>query len=261
MGQRTSYAPGTFSWVDLATTDADAAKAFYGRLFGWEGEDTPTPGGATYTLLQRDGDVVGGLYAQGEQQRESGVPPAWTSYVTVEDVDAMAARAAELGGRVVAGPYDVADAGRMAVIADPEGAALALWQPRRRHGADIVNEPGALTWNDLMTQDVEAAARFYRELLGWEVEQIPGAPYWTIRNDGASNGGMMPMPPEQRAAGMPAVWNAYFAVEDLTAAVTTVTDAGGSVMMGPMDVPAGSFAVVRDPQGAVFCLVAGQLDP
>jgi predicted enzyme related to lactoylglutathione lyase len=162
---------------------------------------------------------------------------------------------------VLAGPYDVAQAGRMAVIADPHGAALALWQPRDRAGAEVVNEPGALSWNDLLTTDVDAAAAFYRDLLGWEVEQIPGAPYWTIRNRGASNGGMMPMPDEPRAAGAPPAWNVYFAVADLDAALRTVQELGGALVAGPMEVPAGRFAVLRDPQGAVFSLVAGRLDP
>jgi predicted enzyme related to lactoylglutathione lyase len=262
MGERTSYAPGTFSWVDLATTDPAAAKAFYGRLFGWEAEDMPAGEGMTYTMLRLGGADVAGLSEQPEHERSQGVPPHWNCYVTVDDADAVAARAAELGGTVLAPPFDVLDSGRMAVVADPQGAVLCLWQARAQIGAKVVNVPGALTWNDLITTDPEAAARFYGDLFGWTIGRVaPGEPYWTIDNRGTANGGVMEQPPELRQAGVPPVWNAYFAVEDLDAALATAQEAGGAVVFGPMEVPSGRFAVVRDPQGAVFSLVAGQLDP
>lgn len=262
MGERTSYAPGTFSWVDLATTDPAGAKAFYGRLFGWEAEDLPAGEGMTYTMLRLDRADVAAMAEQPEHERSQGIPPRWNCYVTVDDADAVAARAAELGGTVVAPPFDVLDAGRMAVVADPEGAMLCLWQPRGHIGAGVVNAPGALTWNDLLTTDPEAAARFYGELFGWTVSRVaPGQPYWTIDNRGTSNGGIMEQPPEMRQAGVPPVWNAYFAVEDLDATLATAREAGGAVVFGPMAVPAGRFAGVRDPQGAVFSLIDGELDP
>jgi predicted enzyme related to lactoylglutathione lyase len=260
MGQRTSYAPGTFSWVDLATTDPEAAKQFYGRLFGWQAEDMPAGDAGTYTMLRRDGAYAAALYAQSEDQRKAGMPPAWVSYVTVQDADATATRAAELGATVLAGPFDVVQAGRMAVIADPQGAAFAVWQPREHIGAQIVNQPGALTWNDLLTTDVDAAATFYRDLLGWEVEQVGEMPYWMIRNGGASNGGLMPIPDDQRSAGVSPVWNAYFAVDDLDEALRTVQAGGGELVAGPIDMDAGRFAAVRDPQGAALSLFAGRLD-
>jgi len=261
MGRRTSYEPGTFCWADLATTDAQAAKAFYGRLFGWDAVDMPAGDDATYTMLRRDGANVAALYQQGDDQREQGMAPMWLSYVSVDAVDALAERVPALAGTVLRRPFDVLQAGRMAVVADPQGAVLLLWQPRGHHGADVVNEPGALSWNDLLTTDVDGAAAFYGELLGWEIEQVPGAPYWTIRNGGRSNGGIMPMPEEQRAAGMPTTWNAYFAAEDLDDALATAQEVGGALLLGPMAVPAGRFAVLRDPQGAVFSLLTGDLDP
>jgi predicted enzyme related to lactoylglutathione lyase len=262
MGERTRYAPGTFSWVDLATTDPAAAKAFYGRLFGWEGDDMPAGEGMTYTMLRLGDKYVAGLSEQREDERAQGVPPHWSCYVTVDDVDAVAARAGELGGSLLAPPFDVLDSGRMAVVADPQGGILCLWQPRAHIGAAVVNAPGALTWNDLLTTDPEAAARFYGELLGWTVDRVaPGQPYWTIRNGDASNGGIMEQPAELRAAGAPPVWNAYFAVEDLDSALATAQEGGGAVVFGPMAVPAGRFAFVRDPQGAVFSLIDGELDP
>ncbi len=257
MGERTSYPPGTFSWVDLATTDAVAAKAFYGGLFGWEGEDMPAGDAGTYTMLRKGGREVAGLYELGAEMRDRGVPPPhWTSYVTVADVDASAARAEELGGTVVAGPFDVMEAGRMASLQDPLGAVIALWQPGRHPGAGIVNEPGALSWNDLMTPDPEASRRFYSELFGWRIEEAPGSGgyYWSIDNGEAANGSLLPLD------GVAPAWNAYFASDDLDASIATVTDAGGAVLMA-REVPAGRSGAVRDPEGAAFSLFEGQLDP
>src|ERR671928_171380 len=202
MGERTSYAPGTFSWVDLATTDVEAARSFYRTLFGWQTVDVPAGEGATYVMLRKNGQDVAAMYAMREEQQAAGVPPHWLSYVTVADVDAAAARAAELGGTVLAEPFDVLDAGRMAPIADPQGAQLALWQPRRNIGAKLVNEPGALCWNDLFTPAPEEAGGFYGALFGWTIERIEGAEpaYYTIRNGEASNGGVMQAPPGQPGA-------------------------------------------------------------
>ena len=260
MGERTRYPPGTFCWVDLATTDVEGAKAFYHRLLRWEAEDHDAGDAGTYTTFLLDGREAAGAFPQRPEQRERGWPPAWMSHVTVADVEATAARVAGLGGGVEAGPFDILEAGRMAVIADPTGGALALWEPRRHHGAAVVNEPGALAWNDLLTRDPAAAARFYSELLDWEIAPIPGHPYWTIANGGRRNGGLMEQPPPLREAGVAAAWNAYFGVEDLDAALATASDAGGAVALGPVNVPSGRFAAVRDPQGAVVSLVEGPMD-
>jgi uncharacterized protein len=260
MGERTSHPPGTFSWADLATTDVEGAKAFYHRLFGWEAEDHDAGNAGTYTTFLLDGREAAGAFPQRAEQRERDWPATWISHVTVADVDAAAARVPGLGGTVHAGPFDIPEAGRMAVVADPTGGALALWQPRRHHGAAVVNEPGALTWNDLWTPDPAAAARFYGELLGWEIAPIPGAPYWTIANGGRRNGGLLEQPQALRDAGVPAAWNAYVAVADLDAALATATEAGGELAFGPMEVPAGRFAAVRDPQGAVVSLSEAPMD-
>ncbi len=257
MGERTSYPPGTFSWVDLATTDVAAAKAFYGDLFGWEGEDMPAGEAGTYTMLLKDGGEVAGLYELGSEMREQGSQPRWTSYVTVADVDAGATHAEELGGTVVAGPFDVMEAGRMASVRDPQGAVIALWQAGGHPGARLVNEAGALSWNDLITPDPHASRRFYSELFGWRIEEVPGSggSYWSIHNGESANGGLRPLD------GVPPAWTAYFATDDLDVAIATVTDAGGSVLMPPREVPAGRFGAVRDPQGAAFSLLEGRLDP
>src|SRR3954452_3792331 len=178
MANRTSYPPGTFSWAELVTSDADAAKSFYTAAFGWEYRDNPVGEGMVYSTALLGGQPVAALY-RGDQ------PPHWNCYVTVESADDAAARAAALGASTLAEPFDVLDVGRMAVIADPAGAALCLWEPRGHIGAAVVNAPGALTWNDLITPDVEAAARFYGDLFGWTTLEIPGGGgYRVIHNGG-----------------------------------------------------------------------------
>src|SRR5918998_1846178 len=188
MGKRERYEPGTFCWVDLATTDPAGAKTFYGELFGWEAEDMPAGEAGTYTMLRLDGDYVCGLYEMDAARSEQGAPPSWLSYVSVDDADATAARARELGGTVYGEAFDVLDAGRMAVIQDPTGAVLGAWQPRGHIGASRVNDPGCFTWNELQTRDSETAADFYAALFGWEtepVEQDGNLVYVTIENAGA----------------------------------------------------------------------------
>ena len=186
------------------------------------------------------------------------MPPHWNSYVSVEDTDTAAARAQELGATIVLGAGDVGDSGRLAVFQDPQGAILSVWQAGSHFGAGVVNVPGALTWNDLLTPDVEASAAFYRELFGWEIAEIPGAEgqYWSIANGGIKNGGLMPMPP----GGHPA-WNLYFAVADTEAAMARAGELGGQDVMGLMEVPGGRFAIIRDPHNAVFSVVDGEFDP
>jgi predicted enzyme related to lactoylglutathione lyase len=258
VGERTQYAPGTFSWTDLATTDQDAAKSFYGSLFGWEAEDIPVGDGVTYSMMRLGGRNVAAISGQPAQQREAGVPPAWNNYITVESADATAQRAQELGANVHAPPFDVMDAGRMAVIRDPQGAFFMVWQPRGNIGAALVNEPGALTWNELASPDPEASGSFYRDLFGWEVAGIeaPTGPYWMIKNGDANNGGIRTLEPP----GTPPHWLVYFAADDVDATLAKVEELGGSKVAGPFEIGMGKIAIVQDPQGAMFALVAGQLE-
>ena len=172
MGRRERYEPGTFCWVDLATTDPAGAKTFYGELFGWEAEDMLAGKAGTYTMLRLGGDEVCALYELDLKRREQGIPPHWLSYVTVEDADATAARARELGALVFRETFDVLDSGRMSIIQDPTGAVLAAWQPWAHIGASRVNDPGCLTWNELQTRDPETAAAFYADLFGWETKPV-----------------------------------------------------------------------------------------
>jgi uncharacterized protein len=252
MGTRTSYSPGTFCWADLATPNTESAKSFYGGLFDWEFEHLDSGDAPDYIVARRGGALVAALHEVIDQ------PPHWNNYVTVEDPDLVAQRAQELGGSVLAGPFDVLEAGRMAAISDPQGAMVIAWKPAELVGAETVNEPGAMTWNDLLTSDVAAAREFYAALFGWEIDLIPesGGRYWVIKGPDGSNGGMMPLPRE----GIPSFWQPYFAVESLDAAQAKVRELGGRVLMEAMPVPSGAFVAVLDPQGAAFSLVAGELD-
>ena len=259
MAERTSYPPGTFSWVDLATTDAAGAKAFYSGLFGWEAEDLPAGDAGTYSMLRLAGADVAGLHEQAADERASGVPPHWMSYVTVADVDAAAASVPGLDGMVILEPFDVLDVGREAVVQDPVGAVLALWEPRSHPGAAVVNVPGALTWNELQAKDAPAAFPFYERLLGWSFENVAEhPPYWSISNGPRRNGGVLGLTPEM--SHIPPNWHPYFAVASVDEAVAAVPELGGTVLVPRTDVRAGRFAVLRDPQGAAFSAFEGEFD-
>jgi predicted enzyme related to lactoylglutathione lyase len=259
MGERTGYAAGSFCWADLGTTDQDAAKEFYGGLFGWQAHDTPMGDGAVYSMMLLDGRNVAAIASQPQQQRDAGAPPVWNSYVSVDSADATVERARELGASVHAPAFDVVEAGRMAVIQDPQGAYFLAWQPKTHFGAQLVNAPGALVWNELQSPDLDASASFYGDLFGWEIAQFPGSTetYLAIKNGEANNGGMRELSPP----GVPPNWLAYFGTEDVEAAIAKVGELGGMTMAGPIDIQIAKIAVVTDPQGAVFALYAGQLEP
>ncbi|MEA2331490.1 MAG: uncharacterized protein QOH58_1628 [Thermoleophilaceae bacterium] len=255
MGERTSHAPGIFSWTDLETTDADGAKAFYTGLFGWDAHDAPIPdSGGVYSMMLKRGKLVAALYLS-----QQGQPPAWASYVTVESADDAARAAKQHGGTLAMEPFDVMDAGRMAFIQDPTGAYLAVWEPRESAGAELVNEPGALSLNQLNTGEPGRAQEFYAGVFGWRFEAVAGgdAPYWGIYNGDRLNGGMMPLPAD---AGAPSHWLVYFGSESADDAAGRIAELGGQVMVPPMAVPGGRILVAADPQGAVFGLVAGRFD-
>jgi len=257
MGERTQYAPGTFSWTDLSTTDQDAAKAFYAGLFGWQADDRPVDESTVYSMQLIDGKAVAAISPQPAQQREAGVPPLWNSYITVASADDAAAQAGELGGTVHAPPFDVMDAGRMAVFADPIGAVISVWEPKAHIGAGIVNEPNSYGWSELVTTDLEASKTFYGAVFGWG-SQTHGEgtpmPYTEWKIGDRSVAGMMPKPPMMPAE-VPPHWGVYFSVDGTEAAMDKVKELGGHVIMGPMDVEPGKIAVVSDPQGAVFNII------
>ena len=257
MGERSSHPHGTFSWVDLSTEDTEGSKRFYGELFGWELEDMDAGEDMTYSMARIDDKSVAAIF-----KGDGSLPVHWNSYVTVDDLDSMPEKVKAAGGEVMAEPFDVMeDVGRMAVIQDPTGAFLNLWEPKEHIGAYLVNAPGALTWNDLNTTDPQKAMDFYAELLGWTYEKAPtdATEYWVIHNDGRSNGGVRPIDNSQ-AGDVPAHWLPYFACSDVGEAKARVEELGGRSFFGPMEVPGGSFVVVGDPQGGAFALFSGEFD-
>ena len=259
MGERTHYKPGTFCWTDLTTTDQAAAKAFYGGLFGWEAEDIPVGEGVSYSMQRVGGKDVAAISPQPQMQRDAGAPPTWNSYVSVEDADAAVERAKGLGGTAHAPAFDVMGAGRMAVLQDPQGAYFMVWQPRDHFGAALVNAPGAFVWNELASPDFDASTAFYSGLFGWTIAPFEGSPepYLSIKNGQANNGGIRhPEPPDA-----PPHWLVYFGAEGIDAALAKVEELGGAKLAGPIDIQIAKIAIVRDPQGAVFALYAGQLEP
>jgi predicted enzyme related to lactoylglutathione lyase len=257
MGERSGYAPGTFCWAELTTSDQDAAKAFYGALLGWQADDRPVgDAGSFYSMQMIDDKPVAAIAAQPEQQREAGVPPLWNSYVSVDSADAVAERASELGATVHAPPFDVMSVGRMAVIQDPQGAFFMPWEPRDHIGAALVNQPGTLVWNELQSPDLDASAAFYGDLFGWELEESDGMDqrYLMIKIGDSYNGGIRELTPPS-----PPNWLVYFGVEDVEQALMRLNELGGSTIAGPIDIGIAKIAVGADPQGAVFALYAGQL--
>ena len=254
MPERTKYAPGTPSWVDLQTSDPASAKSFYGALFGWEYDDRAAGhdadgNEAIYSMATKNGKHVAAV----APLPMPGVPPHWNTYVTVADVDATAAQVPGAGGSVMMEPFDVMDAGRMSVVADPTGAMLCLWQATNHIGASLVNEHGTLSWEEVMTPDIPAATAFYAKIFGWEAVplEMPGMEYTELKLNGRGIGGAMkpPMP------GMPAVWGIYFAVDDTDKAVEIAASNGGTVIQPPMDIPPGRMAVIADPAGAMFNVI------
>ncbi|MBI6545848.1 MAG: VOC family protein [Cyanobacteria bacterium NC_groundwater_1444_Ag_S-0.65um_54_12] len=251
------FAPGTFCWTDLATTDAPAAKSFYCQLFGWEACDEPVPDG-TYTMLLLNGKKVGALYQLSNDQRAQGIPPHWLSYVASEQVDDMARKAKELGAELLMPPFDVMGAGRMVVVKDPTGAVFALWQAAKGHeGSEVMNgAPGSVIWNELATKDSARSEAFYTALFGWQPNKhnITGMPYTEFLNRERPAAGMMQMTAEWGNA--PPHWMVYFAVTDCEAITRRARELGGTVIVEPTTLPeVGSFAILQDPQGAVFSIM------
>ncbi len=254
MPEMTKYEPGTPSWVDLGTSDPVDASRFYSGLFGWSIMEGPPEAGG-YRMCMLDGKPVAGLGTQ----MNTDMPPWWTTYISVADADETAAAIKEDGGSIFVEPMDVLDVGRMAVAADPAGAMFSIWQPRLHIGAGIVNDVNSFCWNELTTRDPQRSVEFYGAVFGWTANILPDvgvANYTEFHVGGRGIAGMMPMAGDSWPADMPNHWMVYFAVENCEAAVALVVELGGAVMVPPTEVPPGKFAVVKDPQGAVFSIIA-----
>ncbi|MER7929663.1 VOC family protein [Streptomyces sp. NPDC096057] len=248
------YKPGTPCWISLTVHNQQAALDFYRDLFGWQGEVGPPETGG-YAICTLKGKPVAGIEAM---TPESGLPdrPMWTTYLATDNLDNTIKSATEAGGTVKMPPMDVTDRGRRAVIADPTGAAVGLWQPDTFKGAGIVNEHGALTWNELVTPDVPAAATFYSSILPLTTKrsEMPGAEGYTeFQVAGRTVGGMMDL--AQLPPGTPSHWQAYFHVDSVDEVVAAAVHAGANVLAPPFDMAAGRMAVLADPQGGVFSII------
>jgi uncharacterized protein len=252
MPVRSSYAQGTPNWVDLQATDQDGAKAFYSGLFGWSYDDQPMPQGAVYAMALVGEHAVAAIAPQPPEMTAAGVPPMWNTYIAVDSVDDTVAKAQSAGGTVAMAAFDVMDAGRMAFVLDPAGAPVGLWQADKHIGATLVNEPGAIVWNELITADPTVVA-FYTSVLGLGTStmEMGTGPYTMFEVDGQPVGGTTaPYMP-----GTPNHWHVYFDVDDADATAAKAAELGGSVLAEPFDTPVGRIAVLKDPQGAVFSVI------
>jgi uncharacterized protein len=250
MSERDDYPAGAPCWVDLLSPDPAAATGFYGEVLGW-GFDGPGPG--QYHVAQTRGRDVAGVGGQ----PAGGAPIVWNTYVSVSSVDKAAEAAASAGGQVLVAPLDVLPAGRVAVIADPSGAALGLWEPRDRRGARLVNEPSAWAMSVLHTGDPDACGAFYRELFGWESEPFGPPGLKLFRLPGYVGGEpQQPVPRDVVAAMAPAdrepYWSVDFWVDDADAVAEATAQLGGSVLAPPSDAGGMRQAVLADPHGAAF---------
>ena len=260
MSERSSYEPGEFCWVDLATTDIDAAVKFYGDLIGWEFEQAePVDEAGGYGFFKYKGKQVAGAGpVQGEGQ-----PSAWSSYVNVLDADETAAAIKDAGGTVLIDPFELPqESGRMAVCQDTEGAFFSILQLRKHSGAELVNEIGAWTWNQLATRDIESAKEFYGKVFGWTLEKAGGEaaadmPFfmWQVERQKFEEGLAGAMVMGEEMAGIPPHWQVYFCVEDANAVIEKVNGSGGQTQFGPQRIPVGELAVFSDPQGASFAVI------
>lgn len=238
--------PGEFCWVDVQVNDAARAKAFYGGLFGWEAVDIPMGESGIYTILKLHGQDVAALY----EHRESGAPPHWACYILVTNIEETCAKVASLGGELVMGPFDVSTSGRMAVVRDPQGAIVQLWQAGQHTGFGARREVGAICWTELMTTDIEAAKSFYGGLVGWTSEPF-GGHYVVFKLGDKTVAGGMNITPDMGP--VPPNWMPYVQVADCDSAAAKAGTLGARTLVSPQSIPdVGRFAVLQDPDGAVF---------
>ncbi|WP_030239863.1 VOC family protein [Streptomyces sp. NRRL S-350] len=249
----TPYATGTPCWVDLMAKDQQAALDFYRDLLGWQGRPGPAEFGG-YAVCELDGRAVAGIGPAMAPEGMPEPPTVWSSYLASTDAQATQDAIVAAGGTLMVPVMDVGDLGRMLIAADPQGAVFGVWQPGEFFGAQVVNEAGALIWNELHTGDIAAATAFYGEAFGIEIEPLDGADsYWQLRVGGRAVGGATLLandPP-----GTPAHWLSYFAVDDVDSTVDALVKRGGMVLAAPLDMAAGRMAVVSDPQGATFAVI------
>ncbi len=249
MTRVTSHQPGAFCWIELMSSDAAGARAFYTQLFGWSVNEISMGEMGMYYIFQKSGADCAAMFQAGPDM--AGVPPFWMSYISVDDADASTEKAKSLGANVHKEPFDVGPQGRMAVLQDPQGAAFSIWQAKQSAGLGIRDEAGALCWNELQVRDEAAAKKFYPALFPWTMKESPEYTEWHI-GDRAIGGMIQSKAPE----GVPSFWMPYFAVDDCDASVAQAQSLGGQVFAPAFDVPnVGRMAVLGDPQGAHFSII------
>ncbi len=249
----TTPAMGEPGWIDLGSSDVNASHAFYTALFGWSVDLIPDGGG--YGIFRLDGKQVAGVGPRTSEE----APSAWTMYVLTNDAAAAVEKVTEAGGTVIAPPLEVMTAGTMAIVADPSGAVMGLWQPNEHRGFEVMRVAGAYCWSELNAKDLPSDKLFYWNAFGWDPAEstVPGTNYTEFKLSGESVAGALPMDPEA-PPDAPSNWLVYFAVDDADATVAKLTELGGGVHHPASDIPGvGRFAVVHDPQGAVFAILQG----
>ncbi|MEO0948878.1 MAG: VOC family protein, partial [Cyanobacteria bacterium J06641_5] len=256
MGIRDRYEHGVFCWVDLATVDAEAAKPFYGQLFGWTFEDMPVEGMPPYVMAFKGDRRVAALFDLPKDMNAQGIPPHWQSYINVEDLNAAVQRWQSCGGKVINAACEIMGAGRMAALQDPTGTVVQLWQAEGHIGAEVVNEVNTYCWPELQTRGADKAAEFYAAVFGWEIAAEGTVPnYITAKVKGHFNCGMFDLNLANLPAEIPPHWEVYFNVENIDKALALVQNLGGKALMEPIAIDPGRFATIADPQGAVCTLI------
>jgi len=263
MAEVTRHCPGMFCWVELNTVDMLAANRFYGEMFGWRRSFMPLEDGSFYTLLQLNGKDVGAFHEVYEETRETEATTGWRLYIATDDVDKSVQKALSLGGALLSPPVEVSDVGRVAVMQDPTGAIFALWQARNHIGAEVINQSGALSWQELVTTDFETAKNFYANLFGWQTQtRVAGARNYTTfkpKRGLQETGGIQPLQGslQETLSDNGSQWLASFAVENFDQSLHKAQRLGATLKTAPADVPnVGRYAVLEDPQGALFSLVS-----
>lgn len=253
MSTQTRFKVNTILWTDLMSTDVEASKKFYGELFGWQAKNAEGAPGP-YTMLSLENESVGAMMPIDPEMSKQGIPPHWSVYIYVENLEQTMARIQQHGGKVLCGPMEVMTHGRMATCMDPQGAAFNIWQPLQHFGAERMGKDGGLTWLELMSSDLEAGLKFYAQVFGWTSEPMAPAnmTYHVMMSGQNPVGGAMGLPP---GAPMPPSWAVYFQVQDMASMIARAQSLGASLHMPETPVPGkGSFAFLGDPQGALFYL-------
>jgi uncharacterized protein len=255
--EMTAYENGAPCWIDLMTTDRQKAIAFYTGLFGWTEGDDAGPDMHHYTQFLLRGKAVAAVVDMMADSAAGGMTSTWTTYLAVDDLDAVAAKIVPAGGTVAMPPMDVAEAGRMAMVADPSGALVGLYQAGAHIGAELIYEAGTMGWNELTTRDAEKALIFWNDVLGWTDEPKPmgAVTYHEIRNNGRTVAGCMPTEGDRWPADVASGWTVYFVVDDTDATAAKAVELGGIVHEAPADNPYGRVAMLSDPTGGIFSVI------